>query len=186
MLANLLVPIVGVLEFGWSIYDIFYLFLAEIGFTGLISILKIFTSMGGLGHFYSGIGAKIGGAMAFSVSYGFIFLLTCGLIYGNLEKGTDLELTIPRGVLIVIFCIHLLNYITGFIMNGKYKVTEPSKVAGEAYAFAASIFLGLLCAFICLQFFASTNTVITLGVILVRASLDLLVHVYHFKTLDAA
>ena len=183
-LVNMLVPLAGVFGFGWNIYDIFLLFLAELYFTGVISVFKIIMSFGGLAHFYNGIGSKIALLFLFCLFYSVILFFALAVIISNYDYESHISITIPPGILTVIFITYMIGFVSGFVMNGKFRTTPPAQVAKESLGMAGVLVLILLGIVFILHRVTSAgnDTTLVIAVIFVRASFDLIVNWLHFKT----
>ena len=132
-----LVPLVGVLGFGWSTFDLMALYWFENGIVGLFAVLKILLSRGD-GH---GIGAtvqRLFTAGFFTLHYGAFWsvhgLFVVGMFGGNAERAFDAFET-PLGFFFGGYAI------AGFAIAGGLAVAAMGLLASHAVSFVGNVVL---------------------------------------------
>lgn len=128
IVANL-IPIIGVLFYNFSMFQVIFLYWSESGIIGFFSILKILikTRPIVMGAFLS---------LFFSVHFGMFMmahLFFIFFLFGNNVAITDLILPIilPIGAL---FISHFVSFISNFILKGEYKITGLSSSSFPPYS----------------------------------------------------
>ena len=139
VLANV-VPLAGVLWFGWSVWTILTIYWLENGIVGVFNVLKM-AAVPGIG--------KLGMIPFFVVHYGMfwfvhgIFVLTLPTFLpfgasGELDPGLDSALSGPNVTSVTVagiglFISHGLSYLLNFIRGGEYRRTTTSDLMSAPY-----------------------------------------------------
>lgn len=114
---NVLLPIIGILFFGWSIADIYFLFFMELLFLGAFTILKMLFCVND-GTLWS----RVGRILEFILAYTILFLLVTGLM-GQFWDGSKAQsvLTANRGIVLLLAGSYGADFLVPFLIAGQFK-----------------------------------------------------------------
>jgi hypothetical protein len=142
--ANLL-PLAGVLWFGWSMWTILAIYWAENGIVGFYNVLKM-AALPGIG--------KLGTIPFFVIHYG-MFWLVHGIFVLSLPTFVAFEPTVDRPVVgveignvafaaLALFVSHGLSYGFNFIRGGEYRRTTAAELMFAPYRRVVILHLTIL------------------------------------------
>ncbi|HKX12762.1 MAG TPA: DUF6498-containing protein [bacterium] len=164
---NIALPLIGILFFGWSIADIYFLFFMEVLFLGAFTGLKILVSINN-----GSLLERFGQILFFSFLYVFIFLLLFGLIgYFFDYSKPQAQLTLQSGAVYALLGSYGVDFAYSFLWKGEYKRRD---IGSQLEDEAAYRMLGLLFAMLVIlvplgTLMRSGNSNIALGIAIVLA-----------------
>jgi hypothetical protein len=144
LIAANIIPLLGVVFFGWQITTLLTVYWAETGVIGLYSLAKIFTSSPG----GSGGGDIDNQAHAFGTAYkiligGFfcvhfgVFMLVHGVfLFAFFAQSTSIEAFNFAGVfaaIIGLFISHGISFYRNYLKGGEYKKLNPKNLMSQPY-----------------------------------------------------
>jgi hypothetical protein len=150
ILANL-VPLAGVLFWGWTVFSVVFLFWLESLVIGFFNVLKMLFAQGtvenlAMNHKPQNSGcAKLFMIPFFTVHYGMFMLVQGIFIFIFLGKdlktepdiATNLHLVLGRffwWAFIILIINHLISFIFNYWLNGAYRRSEASKLMFAPYS----------------------------------------------------
>ena len=168
---NVLIPLVGVFIFQWSIGDIFFLFFFEVLILGAEGILMILTSLGEKPWY-----GRIGNFLRFLLIYPILFLFIL-FASGNFFNGggSQMNVTLTSDTFTTLTIMYSLNLLLSWFFNGRFKRTTPKQVEKETYYHLLAIFLvlfALLWPLSLIMSFAEVNFVLAIGLIVAKNVAD--------------
>jgi hypothetical protein len=145
IVANI-VPLIGVIGFGWDVFSLLLVFWWENVAIGVVNVLRILVAQGG-GP--SGAASRFVLAPFFVVHFGG-FTLGHGLMLFAIFAGTTglaspdpgdliplaLEQVQARGLgwsVLALFVSHIVSFVTNTLVAGEYKQMQPIKQMGRPY-----------------------------------------------------
>jgi hypothetical protein len=197
LIAVNLLPIVGVLKFGWDVGDIVFLYWFENLIIGALNVIRILLAQPATPFGVSlpagtqlppGFGAAMGAikyfmAPFFAVHYGF-FCYGHGMFLASMfHKGRDtIEMTRSMlhepAMLIAVAALaasHLFSLIRNYIGRGEYRRVDLSKLMFRPYGRIVVVHIYILAAGFALQFYKSPAIAIV-AFVLVKIVVDAAMH----------
>lgn len=135
VVANL-VPLVGVVWFGWSLFGVMWLYWAENGVIGAFALLRILTA--GEGH-----GPKLFMAPFFTVHYGLFWTVHGAFVVSlfGAEAGAasagqalwDTSRSLPFEGVIALVLSHGASFVMHYLVGGERRATSPGAEMAKPY-----------------------------------------------------
>lgn len=175
---TIILPLIGVFFYQWSIGDVYALFFLELIFYGIFAGFKVL---------FSTNSAKIGQRLYSLFIFGFIYFLlffSIVVLTGHFFNGAgqEMNLTIGMGAIYVLATNHLINLLI-FIFSRDYRQANHYQIIRLTYKRAFVLFLVLLILMLPFSTFIDTtkvNFVLVFGLIVSKAILDFIT-VHYWK-----
>jgi hypothetical protein len=144
LIAVNMIPLFGVLFFGWSLFSIMFLYWIENGIIGFFNIFKIALARAP-GTSFTINGRLVGSSnkeirvILFILQYGFVWMVHGALVYLYFGmSSSDLFGSFePRGVAIVaaaLFLSHGVSFLVNFLGKEEYLTVSPDRQMIEPYS----------------------------------------------------
>ena len=170
VVANL-VPLVGVLFFGWSLFGVMWLYWAENGVIGAFALLRILTA--GEGH-----GQKLGMAPFFVVHYGLFWTVHGAFVVSTF--GDDVGLWANHGGLqvegiVALALSHGASFVLNYLARGEWRTAAPGAEMFKPYGRVVLLHVVILAGGFLAE--ATGSGVVALALLVgLKTALDLGVH----------
>ncbi|PAP78471.1 DUF6498-containing protein [Rubrivirga marina] len=168
VVANL-VPLVGVLFFGWSLFGVMWLYWAENGVIGAFALLRILTA--GEGH-----GQKLVMAPFFAVHFGLFWTVHGVFVVSTFGDDVGLwDPTLQVEGLVALVLSHGASFVLNYLARGEWKTTTPGAEMFKPYGRVVLLHLVILLGGFLVGL--SGSGVLALAILVVlKTGLDLAVH----------
>ena len=154
VLANLL-PMVGVLWWGWSVFSVMFLYWLENIIVGLLNIPRILFASAGGDNGAQSILKRLGTAAFFSVHYGLFTFVHGAFVFSMFAEGQYEEPT-PALVwqlvneqhlywaVLALFISHLASLILNYLLAGEYTQVTVREMMRKPYGRIVVLQLGII------------------------------------------
>jgi hypothetical protein len=161
---KILVPVLGILFFNWSIGTIFFYFCLELLFIGGETLLRIFFTGA------STVGQKIGGSLRFLLIYSLMIIFIIVLMGHFFDGGAkgNMEAHFEKEVIWFLIGVYLFDFVFGFLLSRQYKTMTGKQAENETYKLLGVLFM-MLAAFLFLVslFTGPSETNYALGIAII-------------------
>lgn len=137
VIANL-VPLVGVIWFGWDLFGIMWLYWAENAVIGVFGILRIVTA--GEIHHWSTIAGRTFLGGFFALHYGFFWFVHGVFVYALFSGGRELDGAgmaalegVPLEGLIPLVLSHGASFVLNYLRGGESRLTSGPEEMAKPY-----------------------------------------------------
>lgn len=154
ILANLL-PLVGVLWWGWSVFSVMFLFWLENIIVGLLNIPRILFAAGGDESGPISIFARLFSAVFFSFHYGFFTFVHGAFVFSMFgeEQYEEPSVALVWQLLgeqhlywaaLALFVSHLASLILNYLLAGEYRLVTVKEMMKKPYGRIVVLHLGII------------------------------------------
>lgn len=154
ILANLL-PLVGVLWWGWSVFSVMFLFWLENIIVGLLNIPRILLASGDEENSGHKIFSRIFSAAFFSFHYGFFTFVHGAFVFSMFGEEQYGEPTLALvwhllgeqhlyWAILALFISHLASLILNYLLGGEYRLVTVKEMMKKPYGRIVVLHLGII------------------------------------------
>lgn len=189
-----MLPVAGVIWFGWSVFAVMLLFWLENIIVGILNILRIVYAGGGTDEKQRRLFTRIFTAAFFSVHYGMFTVAHGVFVFSLFGEGIDSDLS-PQLVyqlvldyqlywaVLALFISHLVSLVLNYFLAGEYRSATVKKMMNKPYSRIVVLHLGIIFGGIVLDLF--NEPLIGLVVlILIKIVVDIRAHMKEHRELS--